>query len=355
MGVKYVKDFDFPASAGFRDSAVPAKARASERGMPMAAKKGVAKYARGGPTSRESTGPTSPRVTYMPNPFGKSMRVVLGPSGGGQPRVATKNQFDIFGNENPNFNRALAEAEDERRQQAIERARGGKVSKMQKYAKGGKVQKYANAGRVMVPSRPTGGPAGGRGAGAAPGSLASMRFHPNPTVAKQAFIKGQSRMPDVQSRYKDVVAYSDYNPEYDIRYDPNFEEKSKIEYARGGKVGKVMREYKAGKLHSGSKKGPVVKNQKQAVAIALSEARKAGAKIPKKAEGGMMDSYGNKTEPFRGSPKKAKMLGRQDRRAREAMERAEKYAPGKSVDMPDRRAHGGMPMRRKVMYGGGKC
>ena len=39
-----------------------------------------------------------------------------------------------------------------------------------------------------------------------------------------------------------------------------------------GKVEKVMKEYKEGKLHSGSKKGPVVKNQKQAVAIAMSEA-----------------------------------------------------------------------------------
>ncbi len=40
------------------------------------------------------------------------------------------------------------------------------------------------------------------------------------------------------------------------------------------KVSKVMREYKAGTLHSG-KGGPVVKNDKQAVAIAMSEARKA--------------------------------------------------------------------------------
>ena len=60
-------------------------------------------------------------------------------------------------------------------------------------------------------------------------------------------------------------------------------------YAKGGKVskgekkiGKVMGEFKQGKLHSGSKEGPVVKNPKQAVAIALSEARQAGAKIPKK-------------------------------------------------------------------------
>lgn len=41
------------------------------------------------------------------------------------------------------------------------------------------------------------------------------------------------------------------------------------------KVEKVMGEYKSGKLHSGSKKGKVVKSRKQAVAIALSEARRS--------------------------------------------------------------------------------
>lgn len=45
-------------------------------------------------------------------------------------------------------------------------------------------------------------------------------------------------------------------------------EKSKMQK----KVAKVMREYKAGKLHSGSKEGPEVTNPKQAVAIAMSEA-----------------------------------------------------------------------------------
>jgi hypothetical protein len=49
------------------------------------------------------------------------------------------------------------------------------------------------------------------------------------------------------------------------------------------KVGKVMHEYKHGKLHTGSKTGPKVKSRKQAIAIGLSEARRAGAKVsPKK-------------------------------------------------------------------------
>lgn len=44
------------------------------------------------------------------------------------------------------------------------------------------------------------------------------------------------------------------------------------------KVKKVMKEFKTGKLHSGSKKGPVVKSRKQAIAIAMSEAGMAKKK-----------------------------------------------------------------------------
>ena len=243
MGVKYVKDFDFPAAAGFRDSAMPSKAGMSSKGMPSRAKpnapargaarmeskpkmgkgqgyatggkvpgremdrlpskkppgrtmdlapskpfkgeyqgyaKGgkVEKFQRGGPSSRQPTGPTSPRYGYLPNPFGQDIRYTKGPSGVSFPKKATTNPRDIFGNENPDFNRAMAEYEEELRK--------------------------------------------------------------------------------------------DRGPQY----------------AKGGKVRKVMREYKAGKLHSGSKKGPMVKNPKQAMAIALSEARKAGEKVVKKSRGG---------------------------------------------------------------------
>lgn len=47
------------------------------------------------------------------------------------------------------------------------------------------------------------------------------------------------------------------------------------------KVEKVMHEKKAGTLRSGS--GKKVTSRKQAIAIGLSEARKEGAKVPKKA------------------------------------------------------------------------
>ncbi len=53
--------------------------------------------------------------------------------------------------------------------------------------------------------------------------------------------------------------------------------KPKTKAAKQAKVGKVMREYKAGTLHSGvdpkgPKKAPLAKSRAQAVAIAMSSA-----------------------------------------------------------------------------------
>ena len=50
------------------------------------------------------------------------------------------------------------------------------------------------------------------------------------------------------------------------------------------KVEKVMRERKKGTLRSGGS-GKKVKSRKQAIAIGLSEARRSGAKVPKKRAG----------------------------------------------------------------------
>jgi len=49
------------------------------------------------------------------------------------------------------------------------------------------------------------------------------------------------------------------------------------------KIEKVMHEFKQGQLKSGKEgKGGKVTNQKQAIAIGISEARKEGKKVPKK-------------------------------------------------------------------------
>jgi hypothetical protein len=58
--------------------------------------------------------------------------------------------------------------------------------------------------------------------------------------------------------------------------------RTKTSAAGKKKVHKVMKEHKEGKLKSGS--GKKVTSRKQAVAIALNEARKSGAKVPPKKQ-----------------------------------------------------------------------
>jgi hypothetical protein len=102
------------------------------------------------------------------------------------------------------------------------------------------------------------------------------------------------------------------------------------------KVGKVMGEFKAGDLHSGSKSGPVVKDRKQAIAIGLSEGRKAS----KMAQGGQYAAEAR--------PKMAAEGVAVNKMAKKFGTETQKYAKGGAVEaklekhanMPAAKAHG---------------
>jgi hypothetical protein len=69
------------------------------------------------------------------------------------------------------------------------------------------------------------------------------------------------------------------------------------------KVEKTMRERKRGTLRSG-RSGKKVTSRKQAIAIGLSEARRAGAKVPKKRTGSKKKSSRKKSTGKSASKKK---------------------------------------------------
>ena len=71
------------------------------------------------------------------------------------------------------------------------------------------------------------------------------------------------------------------------------------------KVKKAMHERKAGTLRSG-KSGKKVKSRKQAIAIGLNEARKAGAKVPKKKAAKKKSSRGSRKSSSRKSASRKK-------------------------------------------------
>lgn len=50
--------------------------------------------------------------------------------------------------------------------------------------------------------------------------------------------------------------------------------KNKTKSSGKAKIKRVMEEFKEGELHSGSKKGPIVTNPKQGLAIAISESKR---------------------------------------------------------------------------------
>lgn len=68
---------------------------------------------------------------------------------------------------------------------------------------------------------------------------------------------------------------SSNKPPADIRY----RMRPVVKTAKAKKMAKVMGEFKKGNLHTGSKTGPVVRGRKQAIAIGLSQAKKAMDKL----------------------------------------------------------------------------
>ena len=93
------------------------------------------------------------------------------------------------------------------------------------------------------------------------------------------------------SQFRQVLQERQQNNEEEISSSSKVQEVWKVKEsvqvlmkktAQKKKVAKVMKEFKAGTLNSGSSKGPIVKNKKQAVAIALASAKMSNKKMGKK-------------------------------------------------------------------------
>jgi hypothetical protein len=78
------------------------------------------------------------------------------------------------------------------------------------------------------------------------------------------------------------IKYEDIGPYKPVKKHRKPEKDRKYSKKANEKIHKVIREFEEGKLKSGSKKGPKVKNLKQAVAIGISEAKRKGYKAGEK-------------------------------------------------------------------------
>jgi hypothetical protein len=73
----------------------------------------------------------------------------------------------------------------------------------------------------------------------------------------------------------------------------------------GKSVERAMHKYKRGQLKGGKGGHPKAKSRKQAIAIGLSEARKKGAKVPRKKGGGRKSSKASGTSRKRATRKRS--------------------------------------------------
>jgi hypothetical protein len=363
MAVKYVKDFSFPASGGFHVqryakgghvTKVPAKAKASAKGVPARAKPNAP--ARGAPKME------SKPARGRRQGFAKGGLPELTPIAELTPEEALLQQ-QAYDAANPE--QAKINAQIQKDLEAVYAANPDGILK-NKGAPLPPPEDYYDAPPRLPEARYARDTESRLDRGMRPGQMARrQRVEDRINAEREAAMRPTRKFVMPGPGKGSVPEPMPEEPRYSIMPVPEsplamLAPPAPGRFAKGGKVAKVMREYKKGELHSGSKKGPVVKNRKQAVAIALSEARKAGAKIPKKAEGGIFNdenlAYKSKGPKTRYTPIKGRRMAREramERRALDKARHAEKYAPGLSLDMPDRKKHGGMPVhRRKPMYGG---
>ncbi|CAB4130714.1 hypothetical protein UFOVP126_11 [uncultured Caudovirales phage] len=176
---------------------------------------------------------------------------------------------------------------------AVKYAKGGSCDSG--YAKGGKVQAPGFKGQTMIADKSSLGIKGNKN----PGVKGSKPVAPNlPTMklakggavvekatgekypSREAMVKHE-KMETPRMQREELTERSQVKmPAIRRKMVPVAPSAPLVAMKSGGKVnqakvGKVMGEFKAGDLHSGSKKGPEVISRKQAMAIAMSEGRKA--------------------------------------------------------------------------------
>ena len=151
------------------------------------------------------------------------------------------------------------------------------------YSMGGSKNCYAKGGKVMEKS--TGESYPSRKAMMKHESMETPRMQRKEVIQRET-VKAPSAPREMIKNRGALGVIANKNPgETAMHTAPNLPGKMMLK--KGGpvipkagykKIDKVMGEFKAGDLHSGSKMGPKVTGTKQAVAIALSEARRADKK-----------------------------------------------------------------------------
>jgi hypothetical protein len=230
MAIRYVKDFEFPAAAGYTKSATKVTGQMLAKGGPAKAPKGIMVMIGVGKPVKKAEGDSA--KNYDDDGYDRQ-------------KLA-----QMSGDAN-----AVTEAEN------IMRGQGAAITASERRA-----MNAAMAKKKVQARKPQGSPY-------IPGSNIpqTMVRTPEEQAAAEAG-SGPVSGGDNRSQGSWSQAYAKGG-------------KAKM----AAKVGKVMHEFKAGELHSGSKKGPKVSNPKQAIAIALSEAGKA----KKMSEGGDVKKYVN--------------------------------------------------------------